>query len=164
MATTIRRIRPDDGALLRRVRLEALLDAPYAYASSHAEEATWADSFWSRRAAEGASGSDAATFFAVDEMTGDPIGLVGAHRRDPRSVELVSMWTAPSARQTGVGAALVGAVLEFAHPTEVRLWVTRGNDRAQRLYERCGFEVTEEIRPLPSDPCKDEIRMRHCPR
>jgi ribosomal protein S18 acetylase RimI-like enzyme len=37
--------------------------------------------------------------------------------------------------------------------------VTHGNDRAQRFYERTGFTVTGDVQPLPSDPCKNEIRM-----
>ena len=57
---------------------------------------------------------------------------------------------------------LVGAVLDWAAAAGARtvgLWVTRGNDRALRFYERAGFTVTGDVQPLPSDPCKDEIRM-----
>jgi RimJ/RimL family protein N-acetyltransferase len=42
----------------------------------------------------------------------------------------------------------------------VELWVMRGNGKAERLYRRLGFEVTGDSKALPSDPCKDEIRMR----
>lgn len=42
----------------------------------------------------------------------------------------------------------------------VELWVTRGNDAAVRLYETAGFRLTGGHQPLPSDPCKDELRMR----
>ncbi len=35
----------------------------------------------------------------------------------------------------------------------------RGNDAAQQLYESLGFVVTVSRRSLPSDPCKDKIRM-----
>ena len=55
---------------------------------------------------------------------------------------------------------LVDAVVEWAGDDPVELWVTRGNDPAIALYERCGFSLTDEVQPLPSDPCKDEIRMR----
>lgn len=164
MGITVRRIENHEGPVLRDLRLTALLDSPSAFASTHAREAALADTFWAGRAAEGSVGSDRVTFFAFDGGTPDPIGLVAAFRSDADVVELVSMWTAPAARGRGVGAALVAAVVDFAHPAEVQLWVTRDNDPAQRLYERCGFEVTGEVTPLPSDPCKDEVRMRHCPR
>jgi hypothetical protein len=29
-----------------------------------------------------------------------------------------------------------------------------------RLYEATGFRLTGDYQPLPSDPCKDELRMR----
>ena len=41
----------------------------------------------------------------------------------------------------------------------VALWVTQGNEPAQRFYESLGFVVVAGHQPLASDPCKDEIRM-----
>ena len=159
MSVTIRRIEPGDGPLLKEIRLAALLDAPFAFARNHDEERVQPDERWEELAIERSAGVDHATFFALDGPSTGAIGLVGAHRLDPATVELVSMWTVPAARSRGVGAALVAAVVDFAAGHEVQLWVTRGNHPAQRLYERCGFELTGESQALPSDPCKDEIRM-----
>ena len=78
------------------------------------------------------------------------------------TVELVSMWTAPLARRSGFGRKLIEAVLSWATKlgaTSVELWVTRGNNLALALYEAIGFRETGEHQTLPSDPCKDEIRM-----
>jgi ribosomal protein S18 acetylase RimI-like enzyme len=72
------------------------------------------------------------------------------------------MWTAPEARRHRIASALVDAVVEFAAGAgaeRMELWVTRGNEPALRLYERCGFTLTSDHQPLPSDPCKDEVRM-----
>lgn len=58
---------------------------------------------------------------------------------------------------------LVKAVVGWAHQTgmaTVELWVTRGNDAAVRLYETVGFRLTGDHKPLRSDQCKDELRMR----
>lgn len=111
----------------------------------------------------GAAGEHSVTFFAVvDESV---VGLVSAHRPDPAdlSAELVSMWVSPAHRRAGIAAELVTAVVDWAHQTgmaTVELWVTRGNDAAVRLYEYAGFRATGDHQPLPSDPCKDELRMR----
>lgn len=159
MAIIVRRITPDDAALLRRMRLAALLDTPDAFAKTHEEESTYPDSLWADRAADNAAGDEHTTFFAFDGQ--ECVGLVGGHQASNGDhVDLVSMWTDPAARGNGVGAALVAAVIEWAEDRPVELWVTHGNDDAQRLYERCGFGETGAVAPLPSDPCKDEIRMR----
>lgn len=161
MTTSTRRIQPGEGGLLRRVRLAALLDTPSAFGSSYEAEAPQSDQRWAELAAQRADGPDHATFFALDG--GRAVGLVGGHRVTQDTVELVSMWTSPEGRGQGVGALLVEAVVEWAAGTTVELWVTQGNDAALRLYERCGFEVTGDVQALPSDPCKDEIRMRRGP-
>jgi hypothetical protein len=45
----------------------------------------------------------------------------------------------------------------------VDLWVVRGNDPAQRFYRAMGFRETGDYQLLPSDPCKNEFRMRLLP-
>ncbi len=159
---TVRRIRVGEWEALRRVRLAALADAPYAFARTHEEESLFPDAEWQQRADGWAAGPEGATFFA--ELDDAVVGLVGGHRRNGDDVvELVSMWASPVARGAGVGSALVEAVMRWAEGDTVELWVTRGNDPAIRLYERCGFEITGDHQPLPSDPCKDEVRMRRLP-
>lgn len=158
MAVTVRRIRPDDGPLLKRVRLAALLDTPSAFARTHAEESAYADDEWTRRATEWSAGHEGLTAFA--ELDGEVVGLVGGHRPASGATELVSMWVDPRARGNGVGQALIDAVVEWAGGKAVELWVTHGNDPAIALYERAGFVRTDDVQPLPSDPCRNEIRMR----
>ncbi len=76
------------------------------------------------------------------------------------------MWTAPDNRRAGAARQLVAAVLEWAWATSaesVELWVTKGNDPAIKLYKSAGFRETGDHQALPSDPCKDEVRMRRSP-
>lgn len=160
----IRRVRPDEGSVLKAVRLAALADAPSAFGSSHAAEVDQPDDHWEARAVLGAAGALSVTFFAV--VSGSVVGLVAAYRPDAagRSVDLVSMWVSAAHRRSGIASELVEAVLGWARETDassVELWVTRGNEAAVRLYETRGFRLTGEHQPLPSDPCKDELRMRH---
>ena len=162
MQANVQRILPDDADALKAVRLDALLDAPSAFASTHEREVVFTDDEWTARAAAGSHGDERATFFA--ELDGQIVGLVGGYTDPamPGAVELVSMWTAPAARRTGTGRLLVQAVLDWAATAgadKVGLWVTRGNEPAHRFYEAMGFTETGDFQPLPSDPCRSEVRM-----
>ncbi len=103
------------------------------------------------------------TVLAVDGE--ETVGLVRAFApsEDAESAELVSMWVAPQARGHGVGRQLVAAVIDWARhrsADRVDLWVTETNDPARWLYESCGFVVTGERQPLPSNPSLSEVAMR----
>ncbi len=161
MTIQVRRVRADEWPAYKAVRLDALAESPTAFGSTFEREVAFADEVWQERADAGSSSADRAMFLAWD---GDaPAGIVGGMREDDGHIELVSMWVAPSARRDGVGERLVAAVLDFADSTSterVELWVVRGNDGAQRLYERMGFVVTGDHQPMPRDPCAEEVRMR----
>jgi ribosomal protein S18 acetylase RimI-like enzyme len=162
MSVDIRRITPDDGPDLRAVRLAALADTPSAFGSTFAEEAARSDTGWSERALWASAGVERITLLARQEDR--VVGIAGGYREEIGSTEvhLVSVWTAPEARRSGLGQLLVGAVIDWAVETgasSAGLWVTRGNTPAQLLYESMGFRETGEYQPLPSDPCADETRM-----
>jgi GNAT superfamily N-acetyltransferase len=162
MRPEVRRAQPADGPLLKELRLAALLDSPFAFGSTYDAEANLTDEEWTLRATRSSSGNDSVLFLAW--LGGRPSGIVGGYRpgQSVGAVELVSMWTAPHARRTGLGRLLVQAILDWAaetRSTSVGLWVTHGNTPAHMLYESLGFHQTGEFQPLPSDPCKDEIRM-----
>jgi ribosomal protein S18 acetylase RimI-like enzyme len=162
MSVDVRRIGPAEGPDLKAVRLAALADAPSAFGSTFAEEAGRSDADWSDRARWASAGAERITLLARQGER--VVGIAGGYREEIQSTEvhLVSMWTAPEARRSGLGRRLVGAVIDWAVETgasSVGLWVTRGNTPAQLLYESMGFRETGEYQPLPSDPCADEIRM-----
>lgn len=155
----IRRTTETDADALRTIRLASLQADPTAFGRTYDEVVTYGPSVWVERAAGSVNN---ATFLAWSE--GQAVGMVAGIEMpdDPGWAELVSMWTAPAARGLGVGQLLVERVLAWAAERgtpEVRLWVTRGNDSAVRLYERCGFGLTEEVGVSPSDPCREELRM-----
>ena len=159
----VREISADDWELMREVRLAALSEAPYAFASTYAREAAFTEERW-----RGRVNKRSATFFAyADPATaaipdGRPAGVAGVYV-ELEDADLVSMWVRPSARGTGVGEALVAATVGWArannYPT-LSLWVTENNPQARRLYQRCGFTATGEQQPLPSNTALQEIRMR----
>ncbi len=153
----VREVAAEDWELLRDVRLAALREAPYAFGSTYAGEARFTEAQW-----RGRIGERTVTFFAYADGDTAPAGLAGVYVEDGEA-ELVSMWVRPSARELGVGAALVEAAADWARSRShaaLYLWVTESNEPARRLYSRCSFTPTGERKPLPSDRTLSEIRMR----
>jgi GNAT superfamily N-acetyltransferase len=145
----------DDWQAMREIRLQALRDAPDAFASTYAREITFEEPEWHRRATRDGS-------FLAYLRDGELAGLAGGFEEEPGVVELVSMFVRPQARGHRVGEALVDAVAAWARSKDaksVHLWVTETNKPAIRLYERCGFTATSERQPLPSNPAMGELGM-----
>src|SRR5688572_32748793 len=99
MSTGVRRIRYDDWALARTLRLEALGDAPDAFAATFEAESAMSDAKWQERARSNAQGVATCGFFAL--VDGAECGLaVGVWTMaEPPTVELSALWVAPNARR-----------------------------------------------------------------
>jgi ribosomal protein S18 acetylase RimI-like enzyme len=148
-------------SLFKDVRLRALQEAPYAFGSTYARESAFTDSEWFARL-DRWNGVRGAGFIAVDD--GIPCGIAGAllDDNDPTRANLVSMWTAPSHRHTGVGRLLVNQALEWTREHKVSallLMVTSNNTGAIRFYEKLGFVRTGRTEPYPNDPAITEYEM-----
>ncbi|MCG8588039.1 MAG: GNAT family N-acetyltransferase [Proteobacteria bacterium] len=122
---------------MRELRLRALRDAPDAYSSTFEESSRRPLESWSTQIAA------MATFIAVRD--GRDVGLVrgATDGSDPDTAWLLSMWVAPDARGTGVGDALVDAVVGWARSackSQILLEVADDNAPAIALYGRKGFE------------------------
>jgi ribosomal protein S18 acetylase RimI-like enzyme len=136
---TVRRAGPGDEPILRELRLQALTDAPEAFASTYDREPARTAADWQRWLSPGA------TLILEEHET--PRGLVaGAHdAEDPGIVYLMAMWVHPTLRGSGAADALVTEHLAWARAAQarlVRLGVMATNGRARRLYERHGFRLT----------------------
>lgn len=145
----------DDWQAMREIRLQALRDAPDAFASTYAREIAFEPAEWHRRTTRDGS-------FLAYLDNGELAGLAGGFEEEPGVVELISMFVRPQARGYSVGEALVDAVAAWAtnrNAASVHLWVTETNKPALRLYERCGFTATSERQPLPSNPAIGELGM-----
>jgi GNAT superfamily N-acetyltransferase len=148
MSPTVRRLRADEVALLRDLRLRALRDAPMAFGSTLAREEAFTPDVWETRAAAGAEGVEQVLFVAEPEAG---IAMGRLEDEDPAAAGLYSMWVAPEARGTGVGRALVEAVIAWAADRGARRLTTsvsEGNAGAAALYAAAGFADTGRREPL----------------
>lgn len=138
----VRRIRPDDGALLRELRLRSIADAPKAFGQPIEDVRARPEVEWQRAARRASRGDHRTWLFA--ELDGRVVGLVQGRRRRPASLLLFSMWVEPSARRLGVGRALVETLASWGTGWEARetvLWVYRDNLGARDFYRRLGFRT-----------------------
>jgi ribosomal protein S18 acetylase RimI-like enzyme len=142
------------------MRLEALLDSPLSYGSTHDREIERPDSDWRQRAAAGAAAEEEVGFVAV--AGGHWVGMARG-RLEPPIAHLIAVYVTPDWRRRGVGEAVSRAVVAWAAErgaTAVLLSVSDWNQGARRVYESIGFVPTGTQQPLPSHPEVTESEMR----
>jgi ribosomal protein S18 acetylase RimI-like enzyme len=155
------RITAENVSTFKATRLVALRDAPYAFGSTYAEETQLSDADWLARAARW-NGVRGVGLMAMDGGSGCGIAGSFIDEDDPSRARLVSMWTAPTHREAGVGRLLVDGIVVWAREKGVRvlqLMVTSNNEAALRFYERLGFSRTGRTEPYPNDPTVVEYEM-----
>jgi ribosomal protein S18 acetylase RimI-like enzyme len=152
----------NDWHRLRHVRLTALNADPAAFLSSHDTELGYDEQRWRREFSRG----EWNVIVTGDSGTAPGLGLVGVTRVPGMSAQecfLEYFWIAARIRGTGVGSLLLGTVLDRLRDAGVHtvwLWILDGNDDAMRLYQRFGFQSTNERQPLPDDPDRSEEKLR----
>lgn len=142
----IARLGAQDWEAYRDVRLAALGDAPSAFGSRLADERDRVEAEWRTRLEQRTQ------FVAREE--GLPVATVGCRAAGDGAVELVSLWVAPPSRGTGVADLLVDAVVADARDkgcATIVLWVSEGNEPAERLYARHGFMRSGRRQPVEDD-------------
>jgi ribosomal protein S18 acetylase RimI-like enzyme len=162
-------ITPERAQIFKSVRLRALQDSPSAFGSTWARESQLTDEEWITRSRRW-NGDRACGFIAMDQRLGredDPeaaCGLVCSFldEQDSTRAHLISMWTAPTHRRSGLGWRLVDGVMSWAHSRGANalvLLVTSSNHAAIAFYERLGFKRTGRTEPYPNDPKVVEYEM-----
>jgi ribosomal protein S18 acetylase RimI-like enzyme len=147
--------------LFKEVRLRALRDTPRAFGSTYEKEAQFPDPEWIQRAARW-NGERGIGFLAMDGNLACGIAGSFLDESDPTRAQLISMWTAPTHRQQGVGRLLVDEVAAWARlrgAQTLQLMVTSINEPAMHFYERLGFTRTGRTEPYPNDPAVVEYEM-----
>lgn len=142
--TTIRRLRPGEAALFRRIRMRALKESPEAFGSSYESALARRPESWAEQADASASGPDRATLLAF--AGAEPVGIMALYRHAPgaESGELIQVWVAPEARGRGLARALFEALQTWAQASgfqRIRATVAGGNAAVLGFYEGLGFQV-----------------------
>jgi ribosomal protein S18 acetylase RimI-like enzyme len=157
----VRRLRADEWAAFRELRLAALRADPLAFGSTASREAAYPDARWQDWAVRGGSGSREATFVA-EEPLGRLVGMAGAFPDNARH-HLWGMWVHPSCRGRGIGRALLVTLLgwiDVGFPgTEVLLDVNPDQASAVTIYLATGFIFEGGEQPLGHDPPAVTRRM-----
>jgi ribosomal protein S18 acetylase RimI-like enzyme len=153
---TVRRLRPDEAAQLRDLRLRALAADPGAFAEPLDSARSAPPERWERWAAQ----RDDAVFVALDGARYVGMAAGAMHRELQGAVWLYALWVEPDSRGNDLGARLIEAVAGWAREqgaTRLDLSVTTNNAAAAALYTRAGFGETGRRRPLPGDPSRTEV-------
>jgi len=155
----LRSLTPDDWPTWRKLRLQALREAPYAFGSLLADWQGEGDTETRWRARLSIPGS----YNVVAVVDGEPAGMAsGVPAEQDGTVELISMWVAPVARGCGVGDRLLQDVERWAREGRasiLRLAVVQDNETATELYRRNGFRYTGELGELMPDGVRQELIM-----
>ncbi|WCN81126.1 GNAT family N-acetyltransferase [Micromonospora sp. LH3U1] len=159
----IRRVRPEDAARMRALRLEMLADAPLAFLETLADAAARPHTEFAARVAYTSAGPSNAQFIA------DPGGRLVGHAggtvapNEPGLTVIYAVYVTPTCRGNGLLGELIDGVAAWSRACgrpELLLEVVVGNDRAYRAYQRLGFIDTGVRVPHPTIPALNELQMR----
>jgi GNAT superfamily N-acetyltransferase len=144
-SASVRTARPQDAEGIAHVHVHAWPESrsgvvPDTVLATRSEERR---AFWWRHVIE----NEASTRCAVAEHDGEIIGFASAGRtRDddaPRELELFTILTVASMYGTGIGSALLNAVIG---EEPASLWIAEDNPRAYAFYRKNGFELDGSTR------------------
>jgi ribosomal protein S18 acetylase RimI-like enzyme len=136
-AIDLRRLAPDDAALYRDIRLEALADSPDAFSSTlETEEDRPLETFAARLADAHVIGA-----FVGSKLAGVAGFYVQSGPKHAHKGMLWGMYVRPAYRASGIGRMLVEVIIDHARRRveRLQLFVVSDNLPARRLYESLGF-------------------------
>jgi GNAT superfamily N-acetyltransferase len=149
--TIVRAVRAGEGPRLRELRLRAMADAPEVFGSTPEHEAQLAEEHWSALAG---GGEEVGVYVAIDGEGWVGMAAGRWFERERGIVQLWGMWVEPDRRGERIGERLVGSVRGWATAHRARFMRLGVMDASPAIgfYERLGFVLTGETKPLVRDP------------
>ncbi len=159
----IRRVKQEDGALIRELSIRMYSDSPDAFSETveKAKQRTTED--WDSKSKWLADSPDVIGLIAYDNNRpcGFIMGLEGSfingsmdwQCRD--SVTIARNWVDPKARRKSIGTKLTDKIKDWACEKGIKqleLQVTENNEVAKSFYKQLGFTDTGRREPLVSNP------------
>jgi RimJ/RimL family protein N-acetyltransferase len=140
---TTRRIHLDEYKLYKKIRMEALKEAPYAFSSKYEDAIRRTDKEWIEQANSLAMSTSKCAFFALHGRK--IIGLCAIYRdyAAMMEAELAQLWLNPDYRGSSYSKELLACAFSWAKENGItRVWarVNYYNERAIRFFEKAGFE------------------------
>ena len=143
----------------KRLRLEALLAEPSAYASSYEDELSFADEVWVKRVNAAFTRDHSIALYA--EIGGRLVGMVGTSWSDRLKMrhvaEVYAVYVKPSHRGKGIGKALMRRLLDelkACHKLKRSSWAL---PMATRPRSRFTFILDLKSSGRPSANCKSTV-------
>ena len=159
----IRRVRKEDGPLIRELTIRMCTDSPDAFSETleNAKQRTKED--WDGKAKWLAESPDVIGLIAYDNNRpcGFVMGLVGSYINGSMdwecrdSVTISRNWVDPKARRKGIATKLTKTIKDWAcekGAKHLELQVTENNEVAKSFYKKLGFTDNGYREPLISNP------------
>jgi ribosomal protein S18 acetylase RimI-like enzyme len=142
---TIRRIQLGEAALFKKIRLESLRDAPYAFSSTYEAAIQRSAESWEEQANSTSQGADRATFLFFSEKT--PLGIAAIYRlaHPTDTGEVIQVWVDPDYRGKGLAKDLIEFIIQWANENgfhKILVTIRKENPGALAFYRKCGFQVS----------------------
>ena len=157
---------PHQWPVLKSVRLQALADAPEAFSTTLAQASAYTEREWQERARRFAADPPATARIAY--WDGSPCGMICCYITEPGTAGgvpmagMTSFWVAPEQRGSGIGRALVTAIVEWVREQGLDALyadVTQANTGAIAFYERLGFVPTGNYETDNYDPAGNTMEL-----
>lgn len=162
MTFSVRKSRVDEWERIRDIRLRMLADAPIAFGELLETADKYTEAVWRARAARWHEPGRYAVV-AVDDNSGDWIGIMRANVDEEHGPELVGVFVDPAWRGSDLGVtdALLDRVEEWAaeRGSTLTLEVHENNPRAIAFYRKRGFEPTGQSRPHEIEPFGNDVEF-----